>query len=273
MRRFVCAAFVVSIPALGVAQQSLPDQTQASPLAFEVASIKPNDGSTPGGSLGLLPGGRYVAINQPLISLVRMAYPAMSRDVVGAPSWLTAERYDVNATAGREATRPEIQQMVKTLLDERLKLSAHVEEREQPVYNLVLARSDGRLGPEIRESAFDCDVVSQRARQGERVLADNGAPACGMSASGGVTRVGGQTLAILAASISGGSVGRIVIDKTGLTGRYEYVLKYSSNPERQTDDTPSLFTALQEQLGLKLEPSTAVVTVLVIDHVERPTPD
>jgi uncharacterized protein (TIGR03435 family) len=91
-----------------------------------------------------------------------------------------------------------------------------------------------------------------------------------MSASGGVTRGGGQQLALLAASISGVS-GRVVVDRTGLSGRYEYVLKFSSNPERPIEDYPNIFTALQEQLGLKLESERGRVEVLVIDHIDRPT--
>jgi uncharacterized protein (TIGR03435 family) len=181
------------------------------------------------------------------------AYETPVSELPGAPAWVHNDRYDVLATheanAGREATT----QMLRSLLADRFKLGVHYEKQSRPVYSLVVARP-GRLGPGLTVSTRDC------AKDVE----------CGMSLGGGVLRAVGQPLGII--SSAGRPDGRVIVDKTGLPGRYDFTLRYTlqSGPN---DDTPSIFTAVEEQLGLKLAPDTAPLDVVVVDHIERPTED
>ena len=126
-------------------------------LAFDAASIKRSMGS-PNSASSSIQGGRYLSMNQPIDRLLTFAFPTTRGDVVGAPAWVSQERYDVIASAGREATREEIQIMMRTLLEKRLSLRARIEQREQPVYALVVARADGQLGPQLRKAEIECDV-------------------------------------------------------------------------------------------------------------------
>jgi uncharacterized protein (TIGR03435 family) len=139
---------------------------------------------------------------------------------------------------------------------------------------LVVARADGRLAPGLVPSSIDCEAVTAARRAGRTPdvppLANGMAP-CTWSAQyrdAGITvRFGGVPLSRLAESL-GHPDGRVILDRTGLTGNYEFTLRYQLNP---TGDTPSLFTALEEQLGLKLVPARAPLQVLVVDHIERPS--
>lgn len=162
---------------------------------------------------------------------------------------------------GREATSDELREMLQTLLAERFKLAVHYETQERPVYALVLARPDGRLGPGLRKSELDCDAIYKAQRAGtplEVATPKNGAPPCGMSAGGGMVRAGGMSLAVLTGNLAQ-AAGRVVVDKTGLTGNYEFTLQFDARPPGSTpaDDRPLVFTAVQEQLGLELESDRA----------------
>jgi uncharacterized protein (TIGR03435 family) len=257
----------------GFAQRAAPAP------AFEVASIKLNSGTTRIMGQPFQPSGRY-AQTITVALLLAMAYPTMSRELVGAPGWVTQDRYDIVATAGREAKRAEMIEMIRALLIDRFQLQAHIEMREEPVFNLVVAREDGRLGPDIQPSTFDCDEIQKlRAAGGTPPRAANGTPACttGGSTTGAGNQVtamtfrsGGTAIAGLA-SILQLPAGRIVFDRTGLTGLFEYTLTYATTLAQAREDVPSVFTAVQEQLGMRLVPATAPVTVLVVDRIERPT--
>jgi uncharacterized protein (TIGR03435 family) len=162
--------------------------------------------------------------------------------------------------------------MLRTLLTERFTLAAHNETRERPVYALVLAREDRRFGPQLQKSPTDCATAK-------------GADACGSSVGPGFIRSRGRTMAQLAESLSrlsntGSSLNRLIVDRTGLEGQYDVTLKFT--PENippgnvpgfpaVDPNGPSIFTALQEQLGLKLDSQRAPVNVLVIDRADRPT--
>jgi uncharacterized protein (TIGR03435 family) len=183
--------------------------------------------------------------------------------------------------------------MVRALLADRFKLVAHIETREQPAFDLVLARSDGRLGPGLKPSEIDCEARAAAQRTAAEAARAAGAPPpppptlsapgsvppCGMRSSGNLIE-GAFTMASLA-SIVRTMAGRFVVDKTGLKGYYHLKLEASSlfvgpSPDpvpRGPDEPPSIFVALPEQLGLKLESSRAPVEVLVIDRIEPPTPD
>lgn len=160
--------------------------------------------------------------------------------------------------------------MVRQLLAEHFKLRAHVEPREQPVYALVVARPGRPLPPTLRRISIDCTPLHlawQNGSTAQAPLLPNGEPACGYRFDRGVLTANGITMASLAERLDGGA-DRIIIDRTGLEGDYAFTLTYSSSPTA-TDGVP-LVTALQEQLGLKLEPARAPVDTLVIDHIERP---
>jgi len=262
--------------------QSLPStSSSAVGPTFEVALIKPNKSGATNGSAGPQPGGRWVMVNAPVARLIRAAYPGPTSQVIGAPAWVNSDRYDIAAKAEGEVTVGQMEAMLRALLADRFKLVVRVESREQEVYALALARTDRRLGPELRLATLDCaQFVELRPASGSNLPPRaNGAPPCGLSADGRKLYSGGLTMAQLARNISS-AAGRVVIDKTGLNGYYEFTLEYAARPNNVAglpddpgDNRPSLFTALQEQLGLKLESQRAPVDVLVIERIERPTED
>jgi len=239
----------------------------AKPAAFEVASVKQNTSGDTEGSIGPRPGG-YAATNIPLRLLIVRAYELRSFQVAGGPGWIDSERFDLTARAAEGTPDREILPMLRALLLERFKLVVHTEQREQPVYALVTARSDGRLGPNLKRSTLTC---SGQSDQNER---------CTMGGSftggGGTLKGSGQPLTVLATHVST-AVDRIVQDRTGLAGRFDFELAWSGSrlnvAPGAASDLPSVFTALQEQLGLKLESARGPVDVLVIDSAERPAPD
>jgi uncharacterized protein (TIGR03435 family) len=161
---------------------------------------------------------------------------------------------------------------------QRMKLLAHVEERERNMYALVKTRHDGRLGPQLRTSVLDCATASRRQEQRPPAL-DDAEHRCGMQVGPGTIGSGGLTMDQLVVPL-GGLAGRVVNNRTGLEGWYALTLRYAATGGVKSgaetsppNDAPEIFTALQEQLGLKLQPEKASVPVLVIDHIERPTPN
>lgn len=227
-------------------------------LSFEVVSIKPLEGR-PSGGFRYLPGGRFTGIVD-ASQLLSAAYPGIRAalgDIVG-PDWIFRERFDIVASAGRDATNAEMGIMIRSLLEDRFKLRAHVERQEQPVWELVLARSDGALGP---------DLIPHRG-----VCGPSAVPPCGVSASREAVRGVGVRIERIAGFFTSSVEGRRVFDKTGLTGIYDFKLVYRPpDVSRPDDNRPTLFTALEEQLGLKLVAARGVVDVLIVDHIERPT--
>jgi uncharacterized protein (TIGR03435 family) len=249
------------------------------PRTFEVVSIKPNRSGAASTTAGMYPGGRWSMVNAPAATLIRFAYPAQLNELVGAPAWVSSDRWDVTAVAGAETTREEMRRMMQAMLADRFKLAVHYETRERDTYALVMARTDAQLGPDIRRSTLDCEAITAASLAGrpiEAPLPANGAPPCGMMAGGGRLALGGQSMEALARSISG-AAGRYVVDRTGLTGNYEVTLRYAgqavNGAERPAEELPSIFTALQEQLGLKLESDKAELRILVVDRIERPIED
>jgi uncharacterized protein (TIGR03435 family) len=273
MYRFA-VAFVLSLVVLPVQSRPQPPSE-----TFEAVSIKRSHPSASGFSYVLQSGGRLVLTNGPIAMLIRDAYPADVSELVGAPDWVSSEQYDVTATTAGNPTRDEIRPMLQKLLSERCKLIVHYESQERPVMNLVMARDDHRLGRALMLSKLDCDAVNAARRAGlkpEGPVPENGAPPCGLAqrASDGTMFLlfGGQPMSTLAGWLRG-AAGRVVIDKTGLTGNYEFTLQFASRdlgPAPASDDS-SVFTALEEQLGLKLVSSRAPIRVPVVDHIDRPS--
>ena len=151
-----------------MAQTSAPAETPK----FEVASVRPNTSGDNKASNQILPGGRYNAVNIPPRLLIMNSYGLQEQQLVGAPPWISSERFDIVAKAEGEIGPPvsrdgpsTMQLMIRSLLEERFKLKVHREPREVPIYSLVLARPDGRLGNGLKVSAVDCEAFSGRAPQ------------------------------------------------------------------------------------------------------------
>jgi uncharacterized protein (TIGR03435 family) len=222
---------------------------------FEVVSIKRTTAiERGGGKAGLQPGGRFVMTNGPARVLISMAYPSFTKEIVGAPDWVTYEYYDVEARADGDVSYEQLAPLLRDLLADRFKLLAHFETRVRPLYELRVLRADGVLGPDMRPSKADCQArpASWRTQGGDRLIDSNG-----ITMAAFVTWLPQR-------------IGRPVLDRTGLSGSYQLLLKYSPS---DSGDMPSLPTALREQLGLTLESIRAPTDVLVIDRIERPTPN
>jgi len=258
--------------------------------AFDVTSVKPNN--TGSGQIMMLPAanGGWQAENLTLGMLVRLAFQLQDNQIVGGPKWLFDDRFDVKGTgvaAGKNGPLPD---KIKTLLVDRFHLVTHVETRDLPVYELVLARRDGKLGEKlIRSDCPERPDPSARGR-GPIVPPAPGEQRCGLvGLSGPPLTFSGITMATFARMSLSRLVGRIVIDKTGLAGTYDATLLYTPDPglgltgrdlppgavppPPTNSDAPSIFSAVQEQLGLKLEATKGPVDVLVIDSAEKPTAD
>jgi len=253
------------------------------PLEFEVASIKPNTSGERGNSMRSMPDGTQVIVNSAIRNFLGAAYPSDSGQYVGLPDWAQNERYDVTVKPPAGATREQQRQMWRNLFAERMKLAAHDETSDEPIYNLVLAHSDGRLGPKLKKSSHDCIAESAAARErgGPPTLPATDAEfldSCGMRMGRGRIIGGGMTMQGFTFNLRG-LAGRVVRDKTGLTGFYAMDFTYAEpgqaagGPGAASDpgDAASVFTALQEQLGLKLEPDKMPIQHVVIDHIERPS--
>jgi uncharacterized protein (TIGR03435 family) len=170
---------------------------------------------------------------------------------------------------------------IRTLLEDRFSLKTHWEQRQLPIYVLVVARGDGRLGPQFRRSLIDSAAQRQATRKGAALAASPpGRPACGVRIGAGTLSAGDLPLPNLVRMLSS-TVERIVLDRTALTGTFDVELQWA--PDRMApgdavsasplDDRPSIFTAVQEQLGLRLESTKEAMDVLVIDQATHPTPD
>ena len=291
MRQVLLSCFV----AVAVSAQVLQSADQEP--VFEVASIKANKTDARGGSL-VMPPGRFAATNIPLKVLITNAYQLSFFQVVGGPDWVSTDRFDIAAKVPDGAPPEQTRAMLRTLLKDRFKLAVHMETRDTPIFALVKARADNRLGPNLKSSTTDCGPVrAQRAAaiadvakaRGGRVPVPpppgpNEPVVCQMRVSGrgGSTltyRAGNTTMSALANALRP-YVGREVVDKTGLAGEFDFDLQFSPPPTTGSvdagipvaplDDATSVFTALQEQLGLKLESTRGPVQLMVIDRAEKP---
>jgi uncharacterized protein (TIGR03435 family) len=274
----------------------LQSGTRTASPTFEVASVKPTSSSPGPVRIEALPGGRFVATNVTLRALIQTAYRLQPFQVIGGPSWLSSDRFDIVAkadpadadqnAASDSAGPSRTQLMLRALLEDRFRLATRAESRELPMYALVVARSDGRLGSALHPAAADCRA--QTAATAGSVLkaappSADGKP-CGIQTGLGSLTVGGATLAQLASALSG-LLDRTVVDRTGLAGAFDAALKWT--PDESTPgmaqkakfvpaidpNGPSIFTAVQEQLGLKLDPTRGPVDVLVVVSAQPPSPN
>ena len=261
-----------SSPIRSFGQTSAQPPAAASPV-FDVTTVKLNK-SGASGSHSSFDNGRFSASNILLKNLIEyQAYGIPEPRILGGPKWLNLERFDIEAktdssiadrlrTLGRDQRRLLTQAMFQQFLADRFKLTVHWETRELPVYALVVAKN----GPSLHESK-ESDGNS------------------GTSAGNGQFTARNVTMAEIAKTLTqelSRELGRVVIDKTGIAGRYDVALKWTPDTDTAStnngtdasappDSGPSIFTAIQEQLGLKLESTKGLVQVLVIDHLEMPS--
>ena len=230
---------------------------------FDVASVKPNKSSEGVIRFAVQPGGRMVLTDIPVKQLIRAAYTLQLYQIVDAPSWTESERFDITGVTERELREDNVtwspggkyalmQLMMQSLLADRFNFRAHFEERQGQVYALML---DDK----------------QRAAKGLAPAKPCGAD-CAMQIASGTLRAPNVELPLLAELLSQ-LTGRPVTDATGLTGAFEINLRWTPESQEPTADAPSLFTALPEQLGLRLDARRGPIRMLVIDSVERPSAD
>jgi uncharacterized protein (TIGR03435 family) len=263
------AALVLLIAGVAVVAQQ---------TAFEVASIKPDVSGQPGPLFSLFPG--FTVERATLRSLVVMAYGVHDFQLSGGPGWINSDRYNIEAKAQAPAAfsqdyRALQYRRMQTLLQDRFKLALHHETKELPIYELTVAKGGSKLQ---RPSCLQRDP-------GDRTIAPGKAMSdyCGF---GGWSKSRYEATTGSMADLAGGLSGlleRIVVDKTGITGTFHIVLTFTPDdstvrlpdipgaPEQPPADSANIFTAIQEQLGLKLESAKGPVDVLVIDHVEKPS--
>ena len=257
--------------------QSTPDQK---PPAFEVASVKLNNSGTTR-SFGGPKRGHFIQSGT-LRQLIQAAYRRGGfeiRQVSGGPKWMDTDHFDIDATVDGSLSLAALYLpdgkgsaglaylMLRSLLADRFKLIIHTETQQLPIYALTVVRRDNTLGSQLRKSDVDCDaVLAETARTGRPVppRAQGQMPPCSTQTSPGHIAENAISMSQLAELLSQFAE-RETHDQTNLHGNFDVTLDW-------TDDL-SIFTAIQEQLGLKLEPSRGPVDVIVVEHAETPTPD
>jgi uncharacterized protein (TIGR03435 family) len=266
------AAAAIAI-AIAFAARLLPAQSSPAP-SFDVASVKPS--LTTGGRFSLSGGpgtpdpGRIVYSNVPLRIVLLSAYEVRNYQLLG-PEWLNTLRYDITARVPQGASRDEFQAMLRHLLESRFRLALHRESKEMPVYALLVAKRGPKLKPVDAPSADEQIATAH----GE---GPDGFPKLSMPSSGIVieTKNGAARVTANASPMSkfadflSTRTGRPVLDQTGLSGNYSFVLYFTPEGAQAADNAePDLIGALEPQLGLRLEPRRAPVELLVIDHAEK----
>jgi uncharacterized protein (TIGR03435 family) len=266
-----------------VVRAAAPPAQQPARKAFEAATIRENkEPGMLGGQNRRLPGGRFVATKMPLRALLRLAYGNATifrtqEQMIGVPGWVDAVKYDIDAKAAEEF-KPDADGivrehlvMLRTLLEDTFKIKARVETRETPIYHLMRVREDG-FGPRMSISTADCRPGAPPPAEGHK---------CGVTGLGpgkGTALRGLTITALLVWLRISPAVDRIVYDRTNLTGVYDMELYFAppfvlgpggAVPNPDVDAGPTVFTALREQLGLKLEPARGPVEFLVVESMER----
>lgn len=260
VRSIACWTAAVLLGVTGLAQETKP--------TFETASVRPQRDLTAMEGPHVIPGGGFRASRASVQSLLMFAYDLKSyRTIFGGPEWIRRDRFSIDARAGFDASTDQIKQMVQTLLADRFRLISRREQRDMSHLALVVARSDRRLGPFLREVPADCSAAAiAEARKQFPVRPVTG---------GHVTRLQCEPISALVELLTLGSQ-LPLLDETKLSGKFTLEMKSSSMvpgsvPTGGDPSVPPLAAALQEQLGLKLESRKGPLGVLVIDSVSPPT--
>jgi uncharacterized protein (TIGR03435 family) len=302
--------------------------------AFEVASVRPNTAPFNALSLSSLlraSPGRFTMSGLPLQMLLTLAFQIRQDQMVGMPDWVRTSRFDINAKMPDGAPQDQMPLMIQSLLEDRFRLKWHTETREGDIYALVVARKDGRLGPKLTKSDMECKAIieqrqaamkeamakaeasgpQERQAMLEKFLPKPGEPLmCNTSMTPAATAGGPMALTLKAAgmeltnlvSLLTSLSGRPVVDRTGLTGAFDFEFAFSPTmmarglttslptappaaaglgapagglgaPVPTTDDSPTVFQALEEQLGLRLRPERGPLEYFVVDNIQLPEPD
>lgn len=255
-------------------------------LRFEVASVRENGSVGQGGAMSALTGSQFTTTNISLRMIILSAYEIREVQLLDAPEWTRSARFDIAAKFPDGSYTPAERRLIlQNLLAEHFGLVAHRDTRELPVFKLVMAREDRRLGPKLVPSDVDCVKWLAEGRSqiiGQSPIGPAGArPACMMVAQRNYILAGTRSMAQLARALEG-RVGRPVVDATGLGGNFDIDLQWMPDPGVDAIQGPeitapaasgSIFTALQEQLGLKLESARGPVEVLVVESVRRTIQD
>jgi uncharacterized protein (TIGR03435 family) len=285
-----CAALVANVViARGVPQDPSALGSAVDPkLKFEVASVKRNE-LGPQAELWGYRNGRMTIQAATLRRVILAAFynaerPITEHQLAAAPRWLDIDRFDIVATApgipetSRGTFPPEVLIMLRNLLEERFQLKTHMETKEFPLLALILARRDGSLGPGLRRRTAPCTASADRSELFSTTTTQR--QTCGGRVGPGILISTGARMSDLVSAFSQliPGIEQIVVDRTGLTGTFDVDLKWTpesaltrGGDTAPTPSEPPLFTAIQDQLGLRFERTKGPVDVLVIDRVEPPT--
>jgi len=256
---FTAALFLVAMVGAQV-------QAQRRDESFEVASIKPNNSGENPYYVRIVPGGNLRALNASLQAIITTAYQIPDFELAGGPAWLTTEKWDIEAKGPGAAPPQQVLEMLRALLAERFQLKVHTESRQMPIYALVVAKN----GPKLEPSHLECFDPTARIPP----PTPNARP-CGGFNRGPAQMLGARIAMPGLAKTLSKIAGRTVVDKTGIEGTYDVALNWNPDELLQPDrdsaasESASLFTAIQEQLGLRLEVQRGLVDILVIDSVAR----
>jgi uncharacterized protein (TIGR03435 family) len=291
-----CRVSRAQAPQVSAAQSTAAQAPATAPPTaekFDAISIKvDNSGSGRHSLSSNIGGGRLRAVNVSLAGFMVYAYQLPASRIIGAPAWFDSEYFDVDATTATEDNSTDNSARIQAMLADRFKLIVHHETRDLPVYALVLDKP-GKLGPQLRLTDANCSNPQKTdLSKPNAASTDNSTPDdvnCGdTSGSTGSKRVRflghGVSMDKLIEALSGSPshafVERPLIDRTGLTGKVDFELVFTppqfapDNEQTADPSAPPPFTAaLRDELGLKLQSATAPVDVLVIDHIEQPTPN
>jgi uncharacterized protein (TIGR03435 family) len=291
MRRRLLALVV-----LGLSPVVLFAQTETRP-SFDVVSIKPNRTNQGIGAVAFQPGGRMFAGNIPVREVILVAYGLEDVQLVNAPDWTAAERFAIEGRTAADTPSDRIRLMLRSMLADRFGFVAHSERRELPMFALTMARPDKRLGPRLRASGPECTPLQPPPGRPlppppppppaggpaptRIILATDEPPRrrCGAALAPGWLSARSMTMKELTRTLSL-LMGRPVVDETGLGGEFDVDMTFQPEglrgaligpPQSFLADAPALGTALQDDLGLRLDARRGPVDVLVVDRIERPT--
>lgn len=262
---------------LGQVGTPIPSKFPGPDESFEVASVKPNRSGATEWDFDA-PQGRVAGTNVVLRDLIRFAYYIYGgeRDIrIDGPEWIKTARFDIAATTPGSVATDRAMSMLRRLLAERFSLKTHYESRPHPIYALTMARRDRRSGPRLKPSAINCGDVGSAIKEAREkgtappIALDPDNPVCGARSIPGRLTVGALNMQQVALHLAA-PAGRNVIDQTELGGAvFDFDLRW--NPDPADPQGPSIFAALEEQLGLKLVAQIGPVEVLVIDSVSEPS--